>query len=197
MRTETYLTRETLLKRIKNCQDESAWHEFHELYQSFIFAVIARMNIFQQDREDLFQHIMLTLWNKLPQFDYNQQQGKFRNWLYTVTKHEVLAFLKSQNRYQTLHNQLTATADSASNQNILGDLVQKEWELHLAAMAFKNIKNKVSEACMDAFLAGLEGEAVEQTAERLKLNEKSIYVYRMRVKNALAAEVRALKDYLE
>lgn len=197
MRTETYLTRETLLKRIKNCQDESAWHEFHELYQSFIFAVIARMNIFQQDREDLFQHIMLTLWNKLPQFDYNQQQGKFRNWLYTVTKHEVLAFLKSQNRYQTLHNQLTATADSASNQDILSDLVQKEWELHLAAMAFKNIKTKVSEACMDAFLAGLEGEAVEQTAERLKLNEKSIYVYRMRVKNALAAEVRALKDYLE
>ena len=50
---------------------------------------------------------------------------------------------------------------------------------------------------MDAFISGFKKEPVEVTAERLGLNEKTVYIYRHRIKNKLIAEIKNLKDLLE
>lgn len=194
---DTYLTRQTLLKKLKQKDNHLAWEEFSNSYKVFIENIILKMGINQNDSADLRQEVLLKLWEKLPAFNYNQQQGKFRSWLYKVTQNIVMQYFRRHN-YRSKQNELfIKTAEGTYVSPEIEKLMEEQWQKHILEKAYKTIKEKLSERAMDAFQSGLENEPVEETAKRLNISEKTVYVYRMRVKNSLYTEIENLRELLE
>ena len=68
---DEYSTRQTLLQRLKNQQDDRSWEEFVFYYQRYIYAIISNMNLPHHDCEDLVQAVLLKAWKILPGFQYD------------------------------------------------------------------------------------------------------------------------------
>ncbi len=195
--TDTYMTRETLLKRIISLDDEQSWEDFVHYYGTFIDSIIAQMGIQKADGKDLSQEILLKIWRSIPKFEINQERGSFRSWLYSVTKNTVLTFI-TKNKYASSKMELIQIdANGQFDTPEIDRIINNEWERHISECAFNNIKESVSEQALDAFQSSLRGEPVSETAARLGLEENTIYIYKNRVKNRLIAEIRNLREMLE
>ena len=195
--SKTYLTRNTLLRRLKSLNDELAWDEFVFYYRDFIFSIINKLGVQQSDCDDLSQQVMLKIWNSIKSFTYTQKPGSFRNWIYTITKNAVMNYFKRNKLITKHHEQIVVTASSTVFKPEIDLLISEEWEAYVSGLAFENIRKKVSEQTMEAFLSSLRGESVEETAARLDLEENSVYIYKNRVKKRLVAEIKNLREMLE
>ena len=54
-------TRQSLLLKIKNQQDEHSWEEFIYFYKPYIVTVIMNLGVDQADVDDLAQKVLLVL----------------------------------------------------------------------------------------------------------------------------------------
>jgi RNA polymerase sigma factor (sigma-70 family) len=194
--SDTYLTRHTLLKKLKSADSESSWEEFYKYYKKFIYSIIIKMGVNEADSDDLAQKTLLKIWQALPSFDYNQKRGYFRNWLYTVTRNTVISFIKA-NKNLLKSQQAFKSINEGKSKAEIYKIIHSEWERYISERAFNTIKGKVSAQALDCFQAGLRNEPVRKTAERLGLEENTVYVYKNRVKQKLYAEIRNLREMLE
>ncbi len=74
-----WVTRQTLLQRAQNPDDEGAWEDFVFYYRDFIQVIIYKLKFSGKDTDDLTQVILLNLWKDLKTYDKNN--ASFRNWL--------------------------------------------------------------------------------------------------------------------
>src|SRR5690242_10915056 len=73
----------SLLDRLRQRHDASAWQQFVELYTPLLFCWANRAGLRGQDAADLVQEAMLQFVRTLSEFTY--EPGKsFRGWLRTV-----------------------------------------------------------------------------------------------------------------
>jgi len=104
--SKTFQTRQTLLMKLKDQRDDQAWNDFYETYYRYIRAILWNMNMAEADANDILQSVMLKIWNKLPEFDYEKSKGKFRNWISIITANTAKNYIRSENR---LYNCLNVT----------------------------------------------------------------------------------------
>lgn len=197
MNSDTYLTRETLLKRLKFSDDDMAWEEFSFYYKRFIYSIIDKIGVRLQDYDDLAQRVVLKVWQSLPDFDYDQKQGSFRSWLYVVTRNIAYNFVTRDKKYIYEHDQLVESSHANAVDPEVEKLIEEEWRLHISTLAFENVSKSTSEKVMDIFRASAEGESLSSISERLAMSEDTVCRYKNRVKEKLVAEIKSLRDMLE
>ncbi|WP_372846313.1 RNA polymerase sigma factor, partial [Pontiella sp.] len=96
-----YQTRVTLLAKLKKSENHEAWHEFENIYRGFILSLILRMGINQEDAEDISQAVLTKVWQKIEDFEYSQNKGKFHNWLAAMTRNTVKDFFRTKKNFIT------------------------------------------------------------------------------------------------
>ena len=190
-------TRHTLLERVRDRTDENSWFEFDEIYRPYIYRVICRMSFTHEEAEDLSQNILLTLWEKIPEFKHNFRTGAFRTWLCTIIRNRAINVItKSQRRAKklTLENEDALSPYIQTSQNDLEQIVEEEWAAHITALAWKKIENEFDENIRKAFKMSLDNVPYEEISEKLNLKVNSIYVYKNRIKKRLTEIVMTLKE---
>jgi len=198
--TDEYKTSITLLQRVQNQQDEESWNEFIETYKRFLYSVIRRMNITAHDADDLVQDIFVKVWEHMPNFNYDSSK-LFRNWLCTVTRNKVLAFIKSKQAYlrkmDTIKHEEITSYLSTINLPEIEEIAAEEWEVFISNQAMKNISGQFSGKALEVFDIILKGKSIEEVAEDMGLKENSVYRLKNRVKAALMSEIASLRHELE
>lgn len=189
-------TRQTLLLKIRDQYDDSAWEEFVKFYRPYIYRVIQNLQVNTSDREDVIQEVMLIAWKKLPEFEYDNSKGRFRSWLCTVARRTFIAMEDKKRKGELfedslINEQLTRGIDSE-----IEDLSRKEWQRHVAEMAWQNVSQKFDPQVTEAFKRLASGEKGEDVAHSLGLSQNSVYVYKKRVQAALQKEIAYLDDEL-
>ena len=96
--SEEWLTRQTLLLRVKDKEDEHAWDDFVTYYEPFIKKIIFFLNVQENDRDDLSQEILIKLWKSLAGFNYDEKKGRFRTWLKTVIRNTTYDYFRKKKR---------------------------------------------------------------------------------------------------
>src|SRR5437764_951360 len=86
-------TSPTLLGRLKQPGEQVAWSRFVQLYSPLFYFWAQRFGLQGQDAADLVQEVLVTLVQKLPEFQYDPQRG-FRNWLRTLTHNKSRDFFR-------------------------------------------------------------------------------------------------------
>lgn len=189
-------TRQTLLFKIKNQYDDAAWNDFVQFYRPYIYRVIQNLNVSSCDREDIIQEVMLTSWKKLPEFEYDTSKGRFRSWLCTVARRTVFAFHEKKNKSANFEDAVKNEELSSGVCAEVEELSTREWERHIADMAWENVSKKFDEQVLETFKKLASGEKGEDVAKDLGLSQNSVYVYKKRVMAALQKEIAYLDDEL-
>lgn len=189
-------TRQTLLFKIKNQYDDAAWNDFVQFYRPYIYRVIQNLNVNSSDREDIIQEVMLTSWKKLPEFDYDTTKGRFRSWLCTVARRTVFTFNDKKSKSGHFEDAVKNEELSSGITPEIEELSTREWEKHIADMAWENVSKKFDDQVLNAFKRLASGEKGEVVAADLGLSQNSVYVYKKRVMASLQKEIAYLDDEL-
>lgn len=126
-----------------------------------------------EDQQDLFQEIILQLWQSLESFKGNSQ---FSSWMYRVALNTAIVFFKKEKK----------KADKFSSikiEPIAEDTYNTEKDLQLVHF-YKAVKelNKIEKALILQFIEGLSGKEI---AKNLGLSEINVRVRTNRTKNKL------------
>ena len=186
-------TRETLLMKLRDQQNEYAWSEFFEIYNGFIFAILIKMNVPAKDQEDLVQDILLKAWKNLPKFQYERNRGKFRNWLGIIVKNTARSYYrKINNSTKNLEKIESDDEESAA----IDAISEKEWKLFIANKAWENIKTSLSENVIECFELISEGLELQEVAKRCDIPYNTVCVYKRRIVNKISREINRLDEDL-
>ena len=197
--SDDWTTRQTLLMRVKNQDDEQAWDEFVTYYKTFIKVILKYLNISENDVEDLNQDILLKIWKAFAKMDYDSEKARFRTWMNKVIRNAVIDFHRAKNRrISTLDSKEEVnTADFPIDNDEFTKIIDKEWRAHITNLALDNIRSEFSGNAIEVFDLCLDGVPAKKIAENLVLAEASVYKLRKRVEEKLVQEIKRLKTELE
>lgn len=185
-------TRASLLVRIRDLQDRSAWSEFVHIYAPLIHGYGMRRGLQDADAADLAQAVLSRLSRAAPEFQYDPARGQFRAWLFTVTRNELRKIIKRNTRQtagsgesevrQLLEQQPDAAADSADwDRDYLWNLF--EW-------AAQKVRPEFRDATWQAFWAtAVQNRQIKEVAGELGMTVGAVYIARSRILVRIREEI--------
>jgi len=195
-----WVTRVTLLEKLSDRHDEDAWRDFVSYYRGFIYGLIRRMGLSHSDADEVVQLVLLKSWNKLPDFRYNPECGKFRGWLGRVTANAVRNYIRDNTgHFVALENENGIAINEKeflSSESEIDRMADDEWHEYLPRLAWKNIAEKFGENVRKVYELLLDGKTPEEIAAELKIAVSSVYVYKKRAQDKLMSEIHRLESEL-
>src|SRR6476661_8350345 len=88
MAEETQLsvaTRASLLKRLKDCDDQASWQQFYDLYRELIRSFALKAGLTESEADEVVQETVIGVARKLPEFHYDPAKCSFKTWLLNQT----------------------------------------------------------------------------------------------------------------
>jgi RNA polymerase sigma-70 factor, ECF subfamily len=189
---ETASTSVSLLLRVRNLGDDTAWREFHSVYAPLIASYCRRRGVRYADAADISQNTIVRVTKAIQTFEYRPEKGRFRDWLGTITRHEILRHARRESR-EPLAMEFVEQLDTFTE--------EREWSeafvAHVVQVARDNIRHEFEASTWHAFEATWFGtEPTQEVADRLGLSVMAVYVAKSRVASRLLAEiVRLAEDF--
>lgn len=172
-------TQSTLLDRVRDPADASAWREFYGLYAPLLYRFARARGLSRQDAEEIRDECLAVLARKLPTFDYARDRGGFKNWLWTMVVRKVI-------------DQARKRRDVSAKTSVLRRVKTREpspeevWEKHWLREHLKycvdRVRGDVSEQNYAAFrMLMLEEATVPEICKKLGVNRNQVYKAKARV----------------
>ena len=199
-------TRQSLLSRLRDWQDEDGWREFFDTYWRLIYRVARQAGLDDATAQDVVQNTFIYLSRRMPKFRYNKARGSFKSWLCRVTRSRVSVFRRRAEAKEPPLPELSLEDDDVPVWETIpdpaGDKVdeiwQNEWEDNLLQAALRRISPKVSALQLMIFeLAALGEVPLKQVARKLDVSLMQVYLARHRVGKLFKAEVTRLRKETE
>ena len=119
-------TRQSLLLKLKEQGDEASWREFYTIYGRMILGYALRHQLTHSEAEDVTQDVCVKLFRRILSFDYSPEQGRFRGWLKTITRHAVIDFLRRRECRARHFKFYCEHAAATSDEGVVDD--ERLWE---------------------------------------------------------------------
>jgi RNA polymerase sigma-70 factor (ECF subfamily) len=199
-------TRQSLLSRLRDWQDQDGWREFFDTYWRLIYNVARKSGLADAEAQDVVQNTFIYLTRRMPKFRYDRGRGSFKSWLCRVTRSRISAFCRrAQSREPSLPDLALEDDDANVWESIpdpagdtLDEIWQREWEDNLVKAALRRIRAKVSaEQLMIFELAALGEVPLKQVARKLDVSLMQVYLARHRVGKLFKEEVARLRRETE
>lgn len=197
MGNSNWNTRITLLEKIRDSHDDQAWEEFIYYYQKYVDVILRRMSVPEQHLDELCHRIMITLWRKIPDFEYKRGKVLFRTWLCVVVENQARNFFREQNalKRQSHGNALDVLLE-IPGESELADLIEREWNVYVSKLAWDTISRELPDYCRLTFEAHLAGKSAEEIMEEHSIRLNTVHVYLKRCRDKLKKEIKRLTNEL-
>ncbi|NQZ57041.1 MAG: sigma-70 family RNA polymerase sigma factor [Lentisphaeraceae bacterium] len=186
-------TRQTLIQRIRDCRDENSWTEFVHIYRPYIYTIIKNMGVIENEIEDHVQSVLVICWQKIPNFDYDPQKGRFCFWLSRISTYTVNNHVRKLSRRRELVEDIEIPISIPAE---IEEMSEYEWKTFISKMAWDNIKDDLAEKVRLSFEAIMDGQKPAAIGLSLDVAENTIHVYKSRVEKKLYKEIQRLKREL-
>lgn len=191
-------TRPSLLLRLRDTQDALAWCDFVQIYSPLIHRFGLRHGLQDADAADVTQEVLRCVAEAIGHWEYDPRAGKFRSWLFTITRNQLLNSLQRRRRQpratgdtamQGVLDNLPASADEAES------FWDEEYERQLFRWAAEQVRMQFSELHWQAFWrTAVEQENAARVAEDLQLSVGAVYVAKSRVLALLREKIQELGE---
>jgi len=195
-------TRQSLLSRLKDLNDQESWRVFFETYWALIYKAAIRAGLSAAEAEDAVQETVLSVSKSLPAFSYCAAKGGFKGWLMRLTTWRILDQIRK--RTPGIPTPEYNTNDTAVDEppieqmtGLVGQpfeaLWDEEWESNLLEMAMRRVKSNVDPKQFQIFDLLVRKEwPVAKVAQDLKVNVARVYMAKHRIGRLIKKEI----DYL-
>ncbi len=200
-------TRQTLLTRLRDCQDQAGWREFFDTYWRLIYSVARKSGLNDTEAQDVVQDTFIYLTRRMPRFHYDRARGSFKSWLRVVTRSRINVYCRKEKaREELVREPLSSDPGDDDLPDALPDQAaesqdevwQLEWEQNLVNTAFRRLRAKVSSQQLLIFrLTTVEELPLAQVAKKLGVSLAQVYLARHRVGKMFKTEVLRLRRETE
>lgn len=186
-------TSASLLVRVRDPADASAWREFEDRYATLIRCYCTRRRIEPADVDDISQIVWSKLANGLRNFCYDPAKGRFRSYLYQVVRSAIsrqFAHKRRDERWLESHEDLAHLIFDDSQHD---EVWNREWVDHHFRLAMQTIEQTFDSHNVAIFHRLLAGESAEIIARSLGTTAGTInqakHRIRSRMKELVALQV--------
>lgn len=95
-------TRASLMLRLKDHGDHTAWCEFVDLYRPVICRLATQKGMQQADADDLAQQVLISVAGAIERWEVDPRRARFRTWLRRVADNAILNALTRRAADSTL-----------------------------------------------------------------------------------------------
>jgi RNA polymerase sigma-70 factor (ECF subfamily) len=198
-------TRTTLIKRLKDWQDQASWQAFFDTYWKLIYGVAVKSGLSQTEAEDVVQETMISVAKHMPNFNYDRKIGTFKSWLLNMTRWRITDQFRKRNPVSNTplnsdNNSDTGTAGAVINIRDkrypnLESLWDVEWEKTLFEAATAKVKRTLDPKHYQIFDLSVNKEwAPAKIAKTFAITVGQVYLTKHRVREAIKDEVGRLKE---
>lgn len=200
-------TRWTLIKRLKDWDDDGSWREFFEIYWRLINGVALKSGCTADEACEVVQETVISVAKEMRKdsFRADRELGSFKGWLLTIAQRRIVDQLRKRpppGRFAGAY--VSTVSDTATTARIVDPQEDpavaywdREWEQHLLEAATKRIKQLVKPAQYQVFqLAVIKGHSATVVARLLNMNIAQVYLTKHRVNLLVKRELRRLQKGL-
>jgi RNA polymerase sigma factor (sigma-70 family) len=198
-------TRASLLQRLKNCDDQSSWQEFYDLYRGLIGSFALKAGLTPSEAEEVVQETVIGVARKLPEFSYNPAKCSFKTWLLNQTVWRIKDQLRKRPpqgaTVRPIQNDTgrTGTVERIpdASEERLALLWENDWQQAVLVAALHRVKRSANlKDCQIFDLHVLRGIEPRQVAGSLGVTVARVYLAKHRIGRLIKREVAALKGRL-
>ena len=190
-------TRATLLARLHDPNDSSAWRQFVELYGSLVYGCARQHGLQDADAADLTQEVFFALAKAAGRWRYDPGRGSFRAWLHGTTRNKIALFLRDR------RGEPLGTGDSNTHRRLAEEQSEgldadsaweKAFQQQLFRLALRQIQDCFAPTTWLAFWrTAVEGKSGAAAAAELGLSVGAVYVARSRVLARLCSQIKLMQ----
>lgn len=190
------ITRHSLVLRLRDREDETAWAEFVQLYEPLVLRIARSKGLQDADAQDLCQELFRAVASAIERWD--PAKGKFRAWLFRITRNLLVNFLVRQHR-QPRGSGRTSIVELLEAQPVRDAGAEAEFAAAFRRRAFswaaEQAKGQFTPSTWQAFWkTGVENKPIAEVAAELGLSEGAVYIARSRVLARLRECVEQLTE---
>ncbi len=183
-----HTTPPSLLQRLRDPAERQAWDTFVELYTPLLFLWCRRWGLQDCDAADLVQEVLLLLYRKLPQFDYDRA-GSFRGWLRTVLLNKW-----RETRRRVIPEPAGARVERLA-EPAWAEAEEQEYRQQLMRVMLKKLQPEFPATIWEAFQAYVvAGQAPAAVAARLHISPATVYAAKSKVFQRLRQELAGMLE---
>ncbi len=194
-------TRATLIKRLKDWEDQASWQEFFDIYWKLIYGVARKAGLTDDEAQEVVQETLVSVSKHMPKFDYDPNIGSFKGWLLTMTRWRIIGQFRKRNPAQQQPppeeegrtRMIDKVPDPAGDG--LDEMWEREWQTNLLEAATANVRKSMDPQKYQIFdLYVNKGCSPEQVASQFGVSANLVYVTKHRVTEAIKSEVARLES---
>ena len=190
-------TRHSLIARLKDPSDQTAWEEFTEIYRPVVYRVAIQKGLQPADADDVVQTVMVSVSQAVERWQPDANRAKFRTWLNRIAVNAALNALTRRPPDQGTGDtaSLELLAQQACDEDPDSKLVRLEYRRESFRVAARQIKSEFEPETWQSFwLTAVEGISAQSAADQLGKKLGSIYTARSRVMKRLQERVAELTN---
>jgi RNA polymerase sigma-70 factor (ECF subfamily) len=194
-------TRWTLIRRLKDWNDQEGWKNFFDLYWKLIYSVAMQSGLTDAEAQEVVQETVITVAHKMKAFAADSSFGSFKAWLLQLTRRRIIDQLRKRpppGRFA----QNPAPAEDTTRTSTLERLPAPQWEHHwdvewkknLIDAAIERVKLKASPKQYKIFyLHVLREQPATQVAKTLNVHVAQVYLAKSRFSAMVRKEAALLE----
>ena len=212
-------TRPSLLARLKDWSQQTAWREFDHDYAPLLRNVARKAGLTDVEADEVAQETLIAVAKKIGDFKHAGNRGSFRAWLYQQARWRIADQFRARARSGPQRPPLSHSMGevgrrpsesesevargegtvlrqvSAKTANEVDPAFEQlwdlEWEEHIRHSALERVKRKVSARQFQLFdLHVIQGLSVRASAEAAGATAAAAYMAKSRVARSLKAELK-------
>jgi RNA polymerase sigma-70 factor (ECF subfamily) len=195
-------TRQSLLSRLKNWDDQGSWRQFFDTYWKLIYTAAVRSGLTEPEAQDVVQETIIAVAKKMQGFEYQHEGGSFRGWLLTLTRWRIIDQFRKRRKLEIAASGPEGLTDTGPLDHIpdpaslqLEAIWDAEWEQNLAEAALERVKRQVDPKEVLVFdLLVKKGWPVKKISTKLGMNLARVYYAKYKVGALLKKEIARLKN---
>jgi RNA polymerase sigma-70 factor (ECF subfamily) len=197
-------TRSSLLRRLKNWDDQSGWQEFFDTYWKLIYAVALKAGLSDAEAHDVVQETVVGVAKQMRAGGYDRTKSSFKSWLCMITRRRIVDHLRRRKPEELLRASRPPGDTSTGTDTIhrvpdpadveFETVWSEEWQKNLVDVAIERIKGQVSSKQYQIFdLYVLKAWPLRNVTRILHVSATLVYVTKHRVNTLIRREVRRLE----
>ncbi len=192
------ITRHSLLLRLADAEDTTAWNEFLEVYEVAIYRYACSRGLQLADAEDVTQKVCVAVLEKATNWEPSAERGSFGAWLFRVTRNLSAKIWNDRKRSSVGSGDSDAVlmlADVPEPSDEEKTVFHFEYRRALFHWAAERIREQVREPTWRAFwMTAVEGMETEAVATELGISASSIYTAKCRVLARIRSEIECFEN---
>ncbi|MHC5028288.1 MAG: RNA polymerase sigma factor [Planctomycetota bacterium] len=183
-------TRSTLLVRLRDRSDQTAWRTFDDLYRPMLQGYARARGLDAASADDVAQLCIAAV---LEQIGTYEHLGSFRAWLRTIVERRICDLYRKRREVQA---DTGVWASRPGEEEAPPELFDRIWQISHLRYCAEQVREQVAPHTYEAFAAcGLEGRPAAEVAERMGLSVNQVYVAKHRVLERVRAMMIELNGH--